>query len=114
MGEGPARSAATSQGEGAGAVTPPPRNTLDPARASVLLPTMAYTIKEWPTSERPRERLATLGPRALSPRELLAILLETGTRERSALDVAGDVLRHFAGADGGQSLRRVMTSSLAE
>ena len=75
---------------------------------------MPYTIKEWPTSDRPRERLAALGARALSPRELLAILIETGTRERSALEVAGEILHHFAGADGGQSLRRVMTSSLPE
>ena len=81
---------------------------------------MPYTIKEWPTSDRPRERLGALGPRALSPRELLAILIETGTPAaggkpaRSALDIAGEMLRHFAAADGGASLRRIMTSSLAE
>jgi DNA repair protein RadC len=79
-----------------------------------------YTIKEWPTSERPRERLATTGPRALSPRELLAILIETGTTAsngraaRSALDLASDLLRHFSGGNGTAPLRRLMTASLAE
>jgi DNA repair protein RadC len=76
-------------------------------------------MKEWPTDERPRERLVTLGPRALSPRELLAILIETGMPagggrpSRSALDLAGDLLQQFA-ADGSGSLRRIMTSSVAE
>jgi DNA repair protein RadC len=79
-----------------------------------------YTIKEWPSAERPRERLASLGPRALSPRELLAILIEMGTREangrpaRSALDLAGDLLHHFTDGSGGASLRRIMTASVRE
>lgn len=81
---------------------------------------MRYTIKEWPTDERPRERLEHLGPRALSPRELLAILIEMGTRAtrekpaRSALDLAGDLLQYFADGDGAASLRRLMTASVAE
>ncbi|HYR06381.1 MAG TPA: DNA repair protein RadC [Longimicrobium sp.] len=55
-------------------------------------------IKEWPATDRPRERLCTLGPQSLSSRELLALLIETGrpaTDERparSAMDVAGDLL----------------------
>lgn len=44
-------------------------------------------------SERPRERLAQRGPRALSDTELLAILIGTGRRGRSVLDLARDVLR---------------------
>ena len=81
---------------------------------------MTYTIKEWPTAERPRERLESLGPRALSPRELLAILIETGVPAtggrlpRSALDLAGDLLHHFAAGEGGASLRRIMTSARSE
>ena len=81
---------------------------------------MSRSIREWPSSDRPRERLESLGARALSPRELLAILIETGVPAaqgrpaRSALDLAGDLLRHFAADDGAASLRRVMTSSLAE
>ncbi|CAN5831256.1 MAG: DNA repair protein RadC [Gemmatimonadetes bacterium] len=79
-----------------------------------------YTIKEWPSEERPRERLERLGPGALSPRELLAILIETGTPAsankpaRSALDLASDLLQHFSTEEGGASLRRIMTASLAE
>jgi DNA repair protein RadC len=79
-----------------------------------------YTIKEWPTEERPRERLETLGPRALSPRELLALLIETGRpagqgyEARSALDLAGDLLSHFSPGRGTASLRRLMTASIAE
>jgi DNA repair protein RadC len=81
---------------------------------------MRYTIKEWPTCERPRERLASVGARALSPRELLAILIEMGTRAsngrpaRSAIDLAGDLLAHFADGSGSGSLRRIMSSSARE
>lgn len=78
------------------------------------------TIKEWPSQERPRERLETLGPRALSPRELLALLIETGTpavagkAARSALDLAGDLLHAFRSGEGGESLRRIMISPASE
>jgi DNA repair protein RadC len=81
---------------------------------------VSQTIKEWPTADRPRERLASLGPRALSPRELLAILIATGMPAagerpaRSALDLAGSLLHHFSEMEGGGSLRRIMTSSLTE
>ncbi|MGH7458858.1 MAG: RadC family protein [Longimicrobiaceae bacterium] len=76
-----------------------------------------YTIKEWPSSERPRERLQGLGAGALSARELLAILIGTGStlengRRRSAVDLAGDLLRSFS--DGGGSLRPIATSSVPE
>ena len=81
---------------------------------------MTYTIKEWPTTDRPRERLSELGPRALSPRELMAILIDTGSPAasgrpaRSALDLAGDLLRHFSTEDGGGSMRRIVTSTTSE
>lgn len=79
---------------------------------------MPYTIKEWPTHDRPRERMRALGPRALSPRELLALLIETGQPPqgdrpgRTALDVAGDLLRWASPGGGAASLRRIMTSPL--
>lgn len=44
------------------------------------------------SGERPRERLARLGPGALSSRELLAAILGTGARGASALDVAAGLL----------------------
>jgi DNA repair protein RadC len=49
-------------------------------------------IKDLARTERPRERLLAEGPEALSNAELLAILLRTGTKGRSALHVAQAVL----------------------
>lgn len=46
------------------------------------------TIKELPSSERPRERLLRYGPGALSNAELLAIILRTGTQEENAVRLA--------------------------
>jgi DNA repair protein RadC len=83
-------------------------------------PATRYSIKQWPTAERPRERLERLGPRALSSRELLALLIETGTpamagkEARSAVDLAGDLLNHFRTPRGTESLRRVMTAEASE
>jgi DNA repair protein RadC len=52
-------------------------------------------IRDWPSDERPREKLLEKGATALSDAELLAILLRTGTRGRSALDLAREVLKNF-------------------
>jgi len=54
-------------------------------------------ISEWPASERPRERLLSGSPEYLSDAELLAVFLRTGTRGRSALDVARTLLLQFGG-----------------
>ncbi len=72
-------------------------------------PRTPYTIKEWPARDRPRERLRTLGPGALSSRELVAILVGSGTGGRSAVDVAGGLLERWSG-----SLRRLGAASVAE
>ncbi len=48
-------------------------------------------------SEMPRERLERHGERVLSDRELLAILLVTGRKSCSVLDLAGEMLKHFGG-----------------
>jgi len=53
------------------------------------------SIKDWPESERPRERLLRQGPGALSDAELLAIFLRVGVAGRSALDLAGELLNTF-------------------
>ena len=50
------------------------------------------TIENMPVDERPREKLFTEGASALSNAELIAILLHTGTKERTTLELAGDVL----------------------
>ena len=52
-----------------------------------------YSIKEWAKDDRPREKLLLKGPQSLSDSELLAILIQNGTRERSALDLAREVLK---------------------
>lgn len=62
------------------------------------------SIREWPIDERPREKLLKLGPQALTEAELVAIFLRTGTRGRSALDVARDLLVEF------RSLRGLLTA----
>ncbi len=57
-------------------------------------------VREWPASERPRERLRDLGPAHLSTAELLAIILGTGTRESSVVALAQGMLDTFGGAAG--------------
>lgn len=53
------------------------------------------SIANWPTGERPREKLLERGAAALSDAELLAIFLRTGTPGRSAIDVGRALLAHF-------------------
>ena len=50
-------------------------------------------ITDWPADERPREKLLSKGADSLSDAELVAILLRTGVRGRSAVDLARDVLK---------------------
>ena len=57
------------------------------------------TIKNWPKTERPRERLLKYGATALSNAELLAIFLRTGVQGKSAIDLARDLLTYFGGLD---------------
>jgi len=52
-------------------------------------------ITDWPLQERPRERLLALGPAALADAELLAILLRTGVKGKSAVDLARQLLGRF-------------------
>lgn len=56
------------------------------------LATANITIKNFPIEVRPREKLLNHGAESLSEQELLAILLGTGTRQRTALELAGDIL----------------------
>ena len=53
------------------------------------------TIRDWPTSERPREKLIQRGASALSDAELLAIFLRTGCAGRTAVDLARELLERF-------------------
>jgi DNA repair protein RadC len=52
-----------------------------------------YSIKFWAKDDRPREKLLLKGADALSDSELLAILINNGNKEKSAVELARDVLR---------------------
>ncbi|HEB78670.1 MAG TPA: JAB domain-containing protein [Methylothermaceae bacterium] len=64
------------------------------------------TIRDWPEGERPREKLLVKGPQALSDAELLAIFLRTGTRGKTAVDLARELLARFG------SLRALLNADL--
>ena len=50
------------------------------------------TIKELPETERPYERLELYGEKSLSNAELLAIIIKTGTKRTTSLDIARQIL----------------------
>ena len=52
-----------------------------------------YSIRQWAKDDRPREKLRSKGAENLSDSELLAILIHNGTRDKSAVDLAKEVLQ---------------------
>ena len=52
-----------------------------------------YSIKEWAKDDRPREKLLTKGAESLSDSELLAILIHNGRKEKTAVDLAKEILK---------------------
>src|SRR6267142_3541426 len=54
-------------------------------------------ITDWRPEERPRERLLAQGAAALSDAELVAVLLRSGVRGKSAVDLARDLLARYEG-----------------
>jgi DNA repair protein RadC len=68
-------------------------------------------IKDLPDSERPRERLVAHGADALKNSELIAILLRTGMKGASAIDVAGQLLQKYVTLD---SLSRARLAELRQ
>jgi len=65
------------------------------------------SIRDWPATERPREKLLASGAQALSDAELLAIFLRTGVAGCSAVDLARRLLSEFG------SLRALLEADLA-
>jgi DNA repair protein RadC len=65
-------------------------------------------IRDFPQAERPRERFIEHGPQSLSNHELIAILLRTGTKDESVLQLSNRLLTHFEG------LRLLKGASLEE
>jgi DNA repair protein RadC len=54
-----------------------------------------YPIREWAESDRPREKLLLKGKSALSNAELLAILMGSGSKNESAVDLAKRILKQY-------------------
>ena len=50
-------------------------------------------IHDWPVDDRPREKMLLKGPAALSNSELLAILIINGNKEKSAVELAKQVIQ---------------------
>jgi DNA repair protein RadC len=59
-----------------------------------------YRISDMTSSDRPRERLATLGAKSLSNAELIAILLRSGIEGRNVLQLAQDLIAEIGGLTG--------------
>ena len=59
----------------------------------IMLPVQKTSIKYWSTDDRPREKLRNKGPESLSHSELIAILLQKGTRHKSAVELAKEILQ---------------------
>lgn len=53
-----------------------------------------YSIKDWADDDKPREKLLNKGKQALSDAELLAILIGSGSRNESAVDLCKRILQH--------------------
>ncbi|WP_445669150.1 RadC family protein [Niallia sp. FSL W8-0635] len=65
-------------------------------------------IRDFPNDERPRERFIKQGPESLANHELIAILIQTGSKNESVLTLANKLLIHFDG------LRLLKDASLDE
>ena len=70
------------------------------AKSDVAPKSARQPIKDWPASERPREKLLHLGPEGLSDGELLAVLLRIGKSGQSAEDLGRKLLSQFSGISG--------------
>jgi DNA repair protein RadC len=68
-------------------------------------------VKEWPSSEQPREKLVQLGPEHLSNAELLAIVLRVGVVGQDVVSLSNELLVRFDGVVG---LSRAPLATLAE
>lgn len=77
-------------------------------------PSPRRRIADIPPAGRPRERLLTLGPAALSEAELLATLLGTGDARHSAVALAERLLARHATPDEPTGLRGLARANLAE
>lgn len=63
-----------------------------------------FTIKELPVEERPREKLLKKGSKFLSNSELIALIIRTGNKEKTAVELAQKLLNYYGGLEGLQDL----------
>lgn len=71
---------------------------------------MALKIKQLPESERPYEKLEMYGEKMLSNAELLAIIIKSGTKENTSVDLANKILslqKNYCGESSLQSLQNI-------
>ncbi len=71
-----------------------------PAAASVVRDRYNPILKDLPPEERPRERLHSYGAQALTTAELIAILIQTGNAQRSAVSLGEFLLAEFGSIQG--------------
>ncbi|PQJ30836.1 hypothetical protein BST92_02320 [Nonlabens arenilitoris] len=69
----------------------------------------SFSIKNWSENDRPREKLLVNGSSALSDAELIAILIGSGSREMSAVELSRLILNH-----AGNSLDKLGKLSVKE
>jgi len=67
------------------------------------------SIKSWAEEDRPREKLSTQGRRALTDAELIAILIGSGSRTESAVELSKRILHHYD-----NDLNKLAKASIAE
>jgi DNA repair protein RadC len=67
------------------------------------------SIKSWAEEDRPREKLSTQGRRALTDAELIAILISSGSRTESAVELSKRILHHYD-----NDLNKLAKASIAE
>ena len=74
---------------------------------------MPIKMKDLPISERPYEKLEMYGEASLSNSELLAIILKTGTKEETAVNLAQRILK-LKSSNKAEEIRSIQEISLAE
>ena len=70
------------------------------------------SIKNWAKDDRPREKLLTKGAPALSNSELIAILINNGSKDKSAVDIAKEILK--LGSDNLNELGKLTLKELKQ
>lgn len=72
-----------------------------------------FTIKDMPTEDKPREKLTKYGPAALSTQELVAVLLNTGTKKEDVLSMSSRIIKDYgARALAGQTDAALLSKEL--